>query len=118
MAGVCDCCGAPRPKRVERASLTATDEPYTIFWNGQRVSLYASEARVAYELVRYGQISIERVCLLAPLAEDGNDNSLAHARISQIRAKLRRIGADVQITSRRGYGWELSRNASSAVSAS
>ncbi|KQN93838.1 hypothetical protein ASE95_02730 [Sphingomonas sp. Leaf231] len=114
---VCDCCGAPRQKRVERGSLVAIDEPHTLFWRDQRVPLYASEAQVAYELVRYGQISIERVCLLAPLAEDGNDNSLAHVRISQIRAKLRRIGADVQIVSRRGYGWELVRTASMAVSA-
>ncbi len=118
MSGVCDCCGAPRQKRVERGPLIAIDEPYTLFWNGQRVPLYASEAQVAYELVRYGQISIERVCLLAPLAEDGNDNSLAHTRISQIRGKLRRLGADVQIASRRGYGWVLGRSAPIAVSAS
>lgn len=118
MSDVCDCCGAPRQKRVERGLLMAIDEPYTLFWNGLRVPLYASEAQVAYELVRYGQISIERICLLAPLAEDGNDNSLAHTRISQIRAKLRRLGADVQIVSRRGWGWVVDRSASIAVSAS
>lgn len=107
MSGYCDCCGAPRQKRVERGSLMAIDEPYTLFWEGQPVPLYASEARVAFELVRFGQISIERVCLLAPLSEDGNDDALAHSRISRIRAKLIKKGAGVQIVSRRGYGWEL-----------
>ncbi|MEH3120359.1 MAG: hypothetical protein PGN16_00030 [Sphingomonas phyllosphaerae] len=107
MSGVCDCCGAPRQKRVERGSLSAIDEPYTIFWEGKRVPLYASEARVAFELVRWGQISIERICLLAPLAEDGNDEWLAHTRISRIRAKLRDAGAMVKIANRRNYGWEL-----------
>ncbi|MEH3121065.1 MAG: hypothetical protein PGN16_03650 [Sphingomonas phyllosphaerae] len=107
MSGVCDCCGAPQQKRVERGALVAIDEPYTLFWKGERVPLYASEARVAFELVRWGQISIERICLLAPLAEDGNDECLAHNRICRIRAKLRAAGAAVEIASRRNFGWEL-----------
>lgn len=107
MSGFCDCCGAPRQKRVARGSLSAIDEPYTLFWKGERVPLYASEARVAFELVRWGQISIDRICLLAPLAEDGNSDWLAHTRISRIRSKLRQIGAAVTIASRRGFGWEL-----------
>ncbi|WP_294195849.1 helix-turn-helix domain-containing protein [uncultured Sphingomonas sp.] len=85
----------------------AISEPYTLFWQHTLIPLYAAEARVAFELVRFGQITIDRVCLLAPLAEDGNDSSLAHVRISRIRTKLVKAGANVRIVSRRGFGWQL-----------
>lgn len=87
--------------------LRATGEPFALFWKGRRVPLRLSEAQVAFELVRFGRISLERICLLAPLAEDGNETNLAHTRISQLRRKLRAFGADVKIINEHRQGYRL-----------
>lgn len=62
---------------------------------------------MVFELIRFGHISLDRICLLAPLAEDGNEINLAHTRISQIRRKLRNFGADVKIVNERCQGYRL-----------
>ncbi len=107
MAHISSECGTVRHAVYTRGTLIARDEPYEIYRNERIIHMTPSQAVVAYELVRFGRISRDRIFALALHAERGAVDSLAAVRILQIKEKLRAAGAQERITSIRGYGYEL-----------
>ncbi len=107
MAHICSECGTIRHTVYTRGTLVARDQPFEIYRNERIIPMSPSQAVVAYELVRFGRISRDRIFSLAVRAERGAVESLAAVRILQIKEKLRAAGAQERITSIRGYGYEL-----------
>ena len=107
MGKICEACGCTQPTEVKWGPLTGFNEPFRVAFGNVVLPFTATEAITMFELVRFGQVSRERMFALSPGAEDGLTDALLSVRIRNMREKLQRFRVPVRITVVWKHGYRL-----------